>query len=267
MTSITLPLPRRAFVAVAGASLALATKPTRAAASHACASDARSFPRQDLSLVREMVGVSHGNLSRVRELVAERPELAKSSWDWGFGDWESALGASSHKGRREIAEVLMAHGARPNLFTFAMLGRVDAVRAMIEAEPDAQRTLGPHGITLLSHARAGGDESADVVSYLSELGGADDGQKTIDLTAEQIKIYLGTFASEQTGQFEIIESRGMIWITPKDGDPRSLFLQEDGSFFPAGAPSVRLRFRLSVAQATAVVFSNPGGEPIVAGRV
>ena len=109
---------------------------------------------QDPKRVKETVAVSHGNLLRVRELVEASPALAKATWDWGFGDWETALGAASHTGRREIAELLIAHGARPDIFTFAMFGQLDVVKAYVEANPGIQRTLGPHGITLLSHARA-----------------------------------------------------------------------------------------------------------------
>ena len=56
------------------------------------------FPHQDPERVREVVSVSHGNFERVRELVEESLALAKAEWDWGFGDWESALGAASHTG-------------------------------------------------------------------------------------------------------------------------------------------------------------------------
>ena len=52
------------------------------------ASDA--FPAQDPSLVREIVGVSHRDLKRVRELVERQPALARASIDWGFGDWEAS---------------------------------------------------------------------------------------------------------------------------------------------------------------------------------
>ena len=51
------------------------------------------FPTTRPELAREMVGVSHGNIARVRELLALHPALARASWDWGYGDWESALGA------------------------------------------------------------------------------------------------------------------------------------------------------------------------------
>ena len=39
--------------------------------------------------------------------------LACATLDWGFGDWETALGAASHVGRPEIAEYLIANGAEP----------------------------------------------------------------------------------------------------------------------------------------------------------
>lgn len=63
-----------------------------------------SFPIQERDLVREMVGVCHGNLARVKELVSARPALARASWDWGFGDHESAIDAASRVGNRPIRQ-------------------------------------------------------------------------------------------------------------------------------------------------------------------
>src|SRR5687768_11783515 len=57
------------------------------------------FPSQDPNAVREVVGASHKDFEKVQALVKSRPALAKASWDWGFGDWETALGAASHVGR------------------------------------------------------------------------------------------------------------------------------------------------------------------------
>ncbi|HWA33615.1 MAG TPA: hypothetical protein VG737_05775, partial [Cyclobacteriaceae bacterium] len=105
------------------------------------------FPSQDPQLVQEMVLVSHGQTDKVKELLAAHPELAKASWDWGYGDWETAIGAASHTGSKEIAELLMAHGARPDIFTFAMLGNLPAVKAMVEGNPGVQEIKGPHGIS------------------------------------------------------------------------------------------------------------------------
>src|SRR5262245_50125407 len=62
-----------------------------------------TFPMQPPDMVRETVIVSHGNAKRVRELVDAHPALARAAVDWGFGDWEDALGAASHTGNREIA--------------------------------------------------------------------------------------------------------------------------------------------------------------------
>src|SRR5581483_10877114 len=94
-----------------------------------------SFPTQEPDLVREMVAVSHGNVARVKELVGRQQTLAKAAFDWGFGDWETALGAASHVGNREIAEFLLANGARPSIFSAAMLGHLDVVKAFVSATP------------------------------------------------------------------------------------------------------------------------------------
>jgi hypothetical protein len=129
-----------------------------------------SFPSQHLALAKEMVGVSHGNLARVRELVQQHPALAKASFDWGYGDWETALGAAAHTGRREIAELLIENGAPPTLFSAAMLGQLDLVKAFLATMPGGQRMRGPHSISLLTHARLGGPQAAEVVKYLESLG-------------------------------------------------------------------------------------------------
>ena len=71
--------------------------------------------------VHAMVSNAHGDLEFVRARLAENPTLANAAWDWGDGDWESALGAAGHMGRRDIAELLLAHGARLDLFVAAML--------------------------------------------------------------------------------------------------------------------------------------------------
>jgi hypothetical protein len=85
-----------------------------------------------IPLASGIVGASHGNFDKVKELVNSRPELAGASWDWGFGDWETALGAASHVGRRDIAEFLMSHGARPDIFTYTMMGMLKSVQEIIE---------------------------------------------------------------------------------------------------------------------------------------
>jgi len=107
-------------------------------------------------MVREMVGVSYGNVARVRALLANRPALANATWDWGFGDWETALGAASHVGHREIAAMLLAAGARPTLFSAAMLGQLDVVKAFVAAHPGAAGGFGSparHALARLEQRR------------------------------------------------------------------------------------------------------------------
>ena len=144
-----------------------------------------AFPSQDPQLVKEMVTVAHGNVARVKELVGRQQTLAKANYDWGFGDWESAIGAASHVGSREIAEFLLANGARPTMFSAAMLGHLDVVKAMLAASPGSQKIKGPHTITLLRHAMAGGVQAKPVVDYLTQLGGADDRLPTKPITSEE----------------------------------------------------------------------------------
>ncbi len=123
----------------------------------------------ELTLVQEFVGKSHADLDGVRELLAREPALVNSAWDWGGGDWETGLGAAAHMGRRDIAEFLLKHGARLDLFAATMLGNLEIVRATLETYPAAIHIPGPHGIPLLVHAQAGGNQALQVYEYLKDL--------------------------------------------------------------------------------------------------
>jgi hypothetical protein len=206
------------------------------------------FPFQDRDLVREIVAASHGNLARVKELVTARPALARASWDWGFGDHEAAIDAASHMGNRPIAEFLIANGARPTIFTMAMLGRVEVVRAIVDALPGVQRTRGPHGITLLAHARAGGAPAADMVSYLERLGDADPRYPHLPLSDAEQAALTGDYAVENATVERLRigrNARGDFSISAPDVMiDRALFHQGGFVFNPAGAEAVKIRFQL-----------------------
>ena len=105
-------------------------------------------------------------MDRVKELLAQEPALVNSAWDWGGGDFETALGAAAHMGRRDIALYLLENGARLDLFAATMLGHLDIVKATLETYPDALNVLGPHGIPLIAHAQVGGNEALQVYEYL-----------------------------------------------------------------------------------------------------
>jgi hypothetical protein len=117
-------------------------------------------------LVNQLVNDAHGDLDSVRELIGEEPALVNAAWDWGGGDWETGLGAAAHMGRRDIAEFLLENGARIDLFAAAMLGKLEIVKAVVEDDPEVVDRKGPHGISLMTHARKGGKAAAEVVKYL-----------------------------------------------------------------------------------------------------
>src|SRR5881398_1880293 len=123
-------------------------------------------PPLDSDLVREFVANAHGDLEAVRTALAGEPALANAAWDWGGGDWETGLGAAAHMGRRDIAEYLLEHGARMDVFAAAMLGETEIVRAMLDAQPSLRDARGPHGIPLISHAEAGGEQARAVLDLL-----------------------------------------------------------------------------------------------------
>jgi hypothetical protein len=219
-----------------------------------------SFPAQDPAVVREMVAVSHGNVARVRELVSKRPALARAAWDWGYGDWETALGAASHVGNREIAGILVANGAHPTIFSAAMLGQLEVVKSFVAAAPGIQRTRGPHGITLLAHASAGGGGSAEVVKYLESLGDADRGYTNLELADSERAALVGayTFGSGPTERLTVSETpRGGLTIK-REGAAFDRGLSHHGSrvFNPMGAEAVVIRFEPASGRASTLVVED-----------
>src|SRR5688572_25827223 len=123
----------------------------------------------ETTLVQEFVAQSHGDLERVKALLAQEPALINASWDWGGGDWETGLGAAAHMGRKDIANFLLENGARLDLFAAAMLGKLEIVKAALNAYPNAIDIPGPHGISLIAHAEAGGEEAKPVLEFLESL--------------------------------------------------------------------------------------------------
>jgi hypothetical protein len=72
-------------------------------------------------------------------------------------------------GRKDIANFLLEHGARLDIFAAAMLGKLDIVKAALTAYPDALKIPGPHGIPLIVHAEKGGEDALGVLEYLQGL--------------------------------------------------------------------------------------------------
>ncbi len=126
-------------------------------------------PRLSLEQVEKFVRAGHTDLDATRSLLEEQPKLVNAAWDWGSGDWETALGAAAHMGRPDIALHLLEHGARIDVFAAALLGKLAIVKAAIDAYPETRHVLGPHGIPLMKHAQKGGNAAKPVVEYLESL--------------------------------------------------------------------------------------------------
>lgn len=218
-----------------------------------------SFPMQDPDVVKEMVAVAHGNLARVKELVSARPALARASWDWGYGDWETAIDAASHVGNRPIAEYLIANGARPTIYTAAMMGQLGIVKGWVEAIPGVQRNRGPHGITLLAHARNGGAGATEVLKYLESLGDADPRYTDVPVGDADQGAIAGdyVFGSGATERLKIAKNaRGAFTIQRPGYSERGLAHQGGLVFNPVGAEAVRVRFDVLNGQAQALVVED-----------
>lgn len=220
----------------------------------------QSFPAHPPDLVRDMVGASHGNIARVKELLVRHPTLVRASWDWGFGDWEDAIGAASHVGNREIAELLILNGARPTIFSAAMFGQIDVVRAFVDAAPGIEATPGPHGITLLRHAMAGGPRSQAVVEYLQTLPGADARAAAQPISQEELAAIAGTYvfgaAADQQIVIALATTTGntnTLTFTRPGASARGLTHVGDRVFFPIGAPKVQIRFTVARSGTTLTV--------------
>lgn len=234
------------------------------------------FPSQPPELVREMVTVAHYDLKRVKELAEARPSLARAAWDWGFGDWEDALGAASHMGNRVMAEYLISKGARPSIFSAAMLGELEIVKGFIAAHPGTQAIRGPHSISLLAHARVGGDAARAVFEFLQSLRDSDT-EAPVALSENETNSLVGNYAfgigvNQQVavdadlkmymGSKMYTHAPQLNWAR-KGAMPRPLFHLGDLTFYPAGAPAVRIHFR---TDADGVVMTVTDAELILTAR-
>jgi len=126
-------------------------------------------PLQD-DLVKEFVTRAHFDLDKVKEMLPQQPGLLNACWDWGGGDFETALEGAGHMGRKDIAQFLLENGARMNVFCAAMLGELELVKALLITHPWLKDSKGPHGLQLIHHATKGGDPAKPVLEYLQSIG-------------------------------------------------------------------------------------------------
>lgn len=116
---------------------------------------------------------------------------------------------------------------------------------MIAAQPGIQRFAGPHSISLLAHASAGGEKSKPVFDYLLSLGDADQPAEKPLLDA-QLRSILGIYAfgPGPTDRVDINTNNSKQQLRfLRIGTPaHRLIHQGNLTFHPAGAPAVRIVF-------------------------
>ena len=232
---------------------------------------------QGPDLIEKIVTVAHFSLDKAKEIVEPHPQLVKAAIDWGFGDWETPLGAACHMGRKDIATYLLSNGATPSLFSAVLFGDLPLVKQVVERHAGIERVAGPHSISLLAHARMGGVAAKDVYDYLHSLGDADMAGPT-PLADNERKDICGSYQIEGDPS-HIVEisddTRAYANIPMYTYSPqlnwkrtgtmaRPLFHLGGRAFYPAGAPSIRIRFE---QQAHAAVMTvKDGGQVLTASR-
>lgn len=122
-------------------------------------------------LVKDFVVAGHGNLARVKELLAQNSQLLNMTYQWGENDRETAIMGAAQVGSVGVAEYLLSRGAPLDICTAAMLGRKKDVEGFLVRDATAIKSKGAHGIPLLSHAGHSGN--VELVAMLVQRGATD----------------------------------------------------------------------------------------------
>src|SRR3989442_5210681 len=99
--------------------------------------------------IREFVIAGHGNVEKVRQMLAENPQLLNASYQWNDNDRETAIQAAAQVGNAQVARNLLDNGAPLEICTAAMLGLRDEVERRLKDDPRRGSANGALGIALL----------------------------------------------------------------------------------------------------------------------
>ena len=162
-------------------------------------------------------------------------------------------------GNRPIAELLLENGAPPTIFSAVMLGQLDIVKTFMAASPGLQRLRGPHGLTMMVHARMGGAPAAAVMKYLESLGDAALPYRDDPIPADERASLEGryTFGDRPRDSFAVRVDKNQLLINRPGGTERPLYHQGEFAFHAAGAPGVKIRFEREGTKVTALTVWDP----------
>jgi hypothetical protein len=110
---------------------------------------------------------------------------------------------------------------------------------------------GPHSISLLAHAKAGGEAARPVLEFLQSLGDAEV-TPAVPLAQSDADAVKGTyiFGIATSQRVDVTIDRGQAtWARP-------LFHLGNRAFYPWGAPSVRIRFS-GESESAAMTVNDP----------
>ena len=192
-------------------------------------------------LVLDFVRSGHTDLSRTRKLLEQEKRLIRAAWEWAPGDFETAIEGASHTGSLEIVEYLLEQGATYSVFTAAALGDLLTIQTILKKQPALIKSTGPHGLTLLDHALAGGKRSEKAASLLKEKG-ATTSAEMLDLEIpEQLRNFaVGKYslkAENRNLDFEISSTRGQLFVEADGRATRRLLYQGQYRFVLEGTPA------------------------------
>jgi ankyrin repeat protein len=119
---------------------------------------------QERTAMRMIEAVKAGDADALRGILQSDPAAAGAREDGG----ESPLMIALYHGRRDLAELILAHGHEPDGVEAAALGDVDRLREALDAEPGLITRFTHDGWTLLHLAGFFGH--AEAVRLLLERG-------------------------------------------------------------------------------------------------
>ncbi len=144
-----------------------------------------------------LVGPSHGNLKRVKELLDLAPDLidAMNAVDPSQVD-ETPQGAAAHTQSEEILKCYLDRGVRADIFMLAALGEAERVTQRLHDDPHLIHAKGSHGIPLIAHAADASTATAMVTAGVecniflaAQLGLADHTAKLIHSDPELLSLH------------------------------------------------------------------------------
>ena len=145
---------------------------------------------------------------------------------------------------------------------------------MIESIPGIESTGGPHGISLLRHAKAGlrdnyglelsqeqVDESSTLISFLEKLGTADNQVENIEIADDEKTRYLGDYMYGE-GPNDGLSIRTNMWNMLALGKlgktGGSLYQKSTNTFSYNGTTSVEVSFLFEREKVVALTVTEPG---------